>query len=46
MVGEVSKGAEVIGEEITKKFLVDKFLEKCIPRTARDNLALEFQDLK
>ena len=41
----VSKNAEATREEITWKFLVDKFTEKYILRIARDKLAMEFQKL-
>ena len=42
----VSRCVEISEKEITWKLLGDKFTEKYILRTARDKLALEFQELK
>ena len=42
----VKRGVKVTRRKITWRFFVDKFTEKYIPRTAKDKLALEFQELQ
>ena len=42
----VREGAEISGNEIVQRFLIEKFSEKYFSEMARDKLALEFQELK
>ena len=39
-------GAKTLEEEISWKSIVKKFNEKYIPRVTKENLVMEFQDLK